>query len=107
MMHRRSVLRALVGAAATLPALLMATPAAAQQAATVEILPGQIGMLETEGTSFALWPDEDELADLAEPRLLDVHGVIGGSYKIFGSGGPELVRLPVRDVQLTHVNDGA
>jgi len=91
MMHRRNALRALAGAVAALPALLAAKPVGSQAATAIEVLPGQVGVLDTDGESFAYWPDEGELAELAEPRLLEIAGVQSVTLTLVGDDGPELV----------------
>jgi len=91
MMHRRNALRALAGAVAALPALLAAKPVGAQAATAIEVLPGQIGVLASDGGSFADWPTEGEAAEMAEPRLLEIGGVQSVTLTLVGDDGPELV----------------
>lgn len=105
MMNRRNVLRAFAGTVATLPALLAAKPVAAQPVTAIEVLPGQVGVLDTDGLPFADWPTEGQLAELAEPRALEIVGLHSVSLTLVGETGPERV-TSVPGIARLFIEDG-
>jgi hypothetical protein len=70
---RRQALRAMVGGVAALTVAHKASAAPVQAVQGIEVLPGQIGVLETDGDCYAYWASDAELEELRQPREFEVY----------------------------------